>query len=295
LSKAKGRGRQIECLNQLKQIAWRRMPLPRTRRPFPFQASTNIGGTLEFVQAANKLNGDFYFAFRHFQALSNDLDQLGCWFVRRLANQRAHFPAVRNENVSYFVAISADYASLILCSRATETSSPATAVPALFSPGRRHDRTWSGKVTNSTEPALRRRPCGAEYQGGCSNFAEPAGKAPAWLPVPRPLRPRFVGAAALEPRHWRRTARPSASAPLAEAARRFTALQNFFQPSPPRSATPSATPPPAVPAIQSLPPRRHSHASDRRGHQRSATPAQMAKPSTNLVVADAGPWRHQRP
>src|SRR5262245_63661095 len=75
LSKGQERGRQAQCINQLRQIgiAFHSFANDHEDR-FPFYVSTTNGGTLEFVQAAN-LMGDFSFAFRNFQALSNELVQ----------------------------------------------------------------------------------------------------------------------------------------------------------------------------------------------------------------------------
>src|SRR5436190_387132 len=68
---------------------------------FPMQASTNSGGTLEFVTAAEKVGGSFFFAFRHFQAVSNELldpQLLVCPSDNRSPAQT--FAALQNQNVS---------------------------------------------------------------------------------------------------------------------------------------------------------------------------------------------------
>jgi prepilin-type processing-associated H-X9-DG protein len=69
------------------------------------------GGTLELVQAALSL-GDVQYAFRHFQALSNDLDNpklLACPADKRITTNVVAFPSLRNEHISYFIAVTADY------------------------------------------------------------------------------------------------------------------------------------------------------------------------------------------
>jgi prepilin-type processing-associated H-X9-DG protein len=64
------------------------------------QLSTNQGGTLEFVAGGN--------AFRHFQAMSNELSTpkvLVCPADKRKA--ATNFVALRNEHLSYFVGLDA--------------------------------------------------------------------------------------------------------------------------------------------------------------------------------------------
>jgi prepilin-type processing-associated H-X9-DG protein len=69
------------------------------------QVSTNDGGSLEYVQAADRMAGEFYFSYRHFLPLSNDLvvpKVLGCpTDTRRPTN---NFANLKNDNLSYFVA-----------------------------------------------------------------------------------------------------------------------------------------------------------------------------------------------
>jgi len=111
LAKAKAKAKRTQCLNNLKQVglAFHSFVHDHADR-FPMQVSTNSGGSLEFVQAGNALSGGFYFAFRHLQALSNDLGEpklLVCAADTRMAAE--NFSALKNENVSYFVGITADY------------------------------------------------------------------------------------------------------------------------------------------------------------------------------------------
>ena len=74
------------------------------------QISTNDGGSLEFLQAANTITGAFYFSYRHFLPLANDLAVpriLDCpTDTRRPAT---NFAALQNENLSYFAAGNPEY------------------------------------------------------------------------------------------------------------------------------------------------------------------------------------------
>jgi hypothetical protein len=70
------------------------------------KVSTNFGGSREFVEAASRTGGDFY--FRHFQALSNYLANariLVCPVDRRAS--ATNFGGLGNENISYFVNVAA--------------------------------------------------------------------------------------------------------------------------------------------------------------------------------------------
>src|SRR5437667_5887790 len=67
LSKAQERGRRIKCLSNLKQIGVAFHTFAHDHNDkFPMQVPTNSGGTMEFVTAAEKIGGSFFFAFRHF-------------------------------------------------------------------------------------------------------------------------------------------------------------------------------------------------------------------------------------
>ena len=71
---------------------------------FPAQASTNQGGTLEFAQAT-ALNPDVSSAFRHFQALSNEIVTpkiLVCPADHQRSAAR-NFETLGNGNVSYWI------------------------------------------------------------------------------------------------------------------------------------------------------------------------------------------------
>ena len=106
------RARQSACASNLRQIGQAFHAFAHDHQSlFPMQASTNAGGTLEFIKAGHSLTGQFYFAYRHFQALSNDLGEpklLICPTDKRAA--ATNFAGLRNENVSYFVNTAAEYA-----------------------------------------------------------------------------------------------------------------------------------------------------------------------------------------
>jgi prepilin-type processing-associated H-X9-DG protein len=110
LSKAKGRAKQIDCLSQLRQVGLSFQTFAHDHGDrFPFQLPVKEGGTLELVQAANGLGDDVQFAFRHLQALSNDLvlpKLLVCPSDTR--TNVSSFNQLRNDNISYFIAVTAE-------------------------------------------------------------------------------------------------------------------------------------------------------------------------------------------
>jgi prepilin-type processing-associated H-X9-DG protein len=113
LNEGKRRAVRIQCENNLKEIglAFHGFMHDHNSR-FPMAVPTSEGGSLEFVQNGYRVNGDFYFSFRHFQSLSNELSTpkiLACPAdLARLPAER--FVDFDNSHLSYFVGVSADYA-----------------------------------------------------------------------------------------------------------------------------------------------------------------------------------------
>jgi prepilin-type N-terminal cleavage/methylation domain-containing protein/prepilin-type processing-associated H-X9-DG protein len=111
VSKAKKRAAQTKCLNHLRQVGIAAHAFAHDHTDgFPFQVSTNSGGTAEFVRAAYSQGGSAASAFRHFQALSNELaatDLLICPADDR--TDAAGFTQLHNENLSFFIAVSSQY------------------------------------------------------------------------------------------------------------------------------------------------------------------------------------------
>src|SRR3954469_21199220 len=103
ISKGYARGKRTKSLANLKQLGIGFHAFAHDHNDkFPTQVSTNSGGTLEFI---NNAGLDIAGAFRTFQALSNELLDpkiLVCPADTRVA--AADFRALKNENVSYFVA-----------------------------------------------------------------------------------------------------------------------------------------------------------------------------------------------
>jgi len=259
LSKAKGRSRQIECLSQLKQagVAYQNFAHEHGDR-FPFQVPMKEGGTLEFVQAAAGLGGDVQFAFRHFQALSNDLETpkiVACPSDTR--TPAPTFAALRNEHVSYFVAVTAEYGkpdSLLGGDRNIVASGGNTGSILRLHTG--SEAAWThecheyrgnllfagGHVERTGKAELR------------AALLSPAGPVNAWIPVGPSSSGGSSASAAGGGGHGgasggsvasSTSGRPGSSGGQASG---FTALQNFFQSTPNPGTPPSTPPPPSTPA-----------------------------------------------
>src|SRR5437762_13205256 len=74
LGQARLKAQRIQCVSQLRQagIAFNVFAHEHADK-FPMQVPASAGGSLEFAQSTNLVNGEFYSSFQNFQALSNDL------------------------------------------------------------------------------------------------------------------------------------------------------------------------------------------------------------------------------
>src|SRR4051812_29351400 len=74
LSSSRDRARRIKCVNNLSQlgIAFHVFQHDHAGR-FPMQTPIAEGGSLEYARNGFRVAGPFYFSYRHFQALSNEL------------------------------------------------------------------------------------------------------------------------------------------------------------------------------------------------------------------------------
>ena len=112
LTRGKARAQRVECISDLKQLGLAFQMFAHDHHgAYPMQVPFSDGGTTELVQAGENINGPFYFSYRHFQALANELvatKPLVCpTDIDRAA--AASFGVLQNSNVSYFVDVNADY------------------------------------------------------------------------------------------------------------------------------------------------------------------------------------------
>ena len=119
LNKAQARARSVSCSSQLRQVGLAMHEFSHDHHDqFPFQVPTNQGGTLEFARAGFAMSGEFFFAYRHLQILSNTLVTprlLRC--PTDVRSPAGDFSILQNSNLSYFVSTSAEYSQpeSILC------------------------------------------------------------------------------------------------------------------------------------------------------------------------------------
>ncbi|MBC8094643.1 MAG: prepilin-type N-terminal cleavage/methylation domain-containing protein [Akkermansiaceae bacterium] len=104
--------KRIQCVNNLKQIGIAFHIFAHDHHDkFPMATPMAEGGSLEFAQSGYQVGGPFYFSYRHFAAMSNELitpKPLNC--PSDLARATAvRFSAFKNENLSYFVGVSSEF------------------------------------------------------------------------------------------------------------------------------------------------------------------------------------------
>jgi prepilin-type N-terminal cleavage/methylation domain-containing protein/prepilin-type processing-associated H-X9-DG protein len=112
LEQGESRAKRIRCVNNLKEMGLAfHMFAHDHQDKFPMQTPQSEGGSREFVENAYRVSGEFFFSFRHFQPLANDLvtpKPLYCPAdTARLP--AASFGFFKNENLSYFVGVTAQF------------------------------------------------------------------------------------------------------------------------------------------------------------------------------------------
>jgi prepilin-type processing-associated H-X9-DG protein/prepilin-type N-terminal cleavage/methylation domain-containing protein len=111
LNQSQSRVKRIECESHLHQLGIAFQVFTHDHGDkFPMAVPLAEGGSMEFVQNGRAAGGEFYFSFRHFQALSSELSTpaiLVCPADTRLP--ATNFGALLNRNVSYFVGVNAEF------------------------------------------------------------------------------------------------------------------------------------------------------------------------------------------
>ncbi len=258
LSKAKGRARQVECLNQLRQVGVAAQVFTHDHgERFPFQVPIKEGGTLELVQAAGGLSGDVQFAFRHFQALSNDLvlpKLLVC-----PADSRTNAPTfndLRNEHISYFVAVTAEpgQPDSVLAGDRNIIARDSSSGSILRISGST-EVVWSGAGHEFRGNLLFagghvERTGNAGLQVAMRN---PTGPVSAWIPIAAPSARAGASPGGGSGATASRGASGGNAGSSGAGASGFAALQSFFK-SPASSGQSAPEPPPESPAVAVAPP-----------------------------------------
>ncbi len=112
LSQGRAKAQRVQCVNHLHQTGQAFQSFAHDHNDqFPMQLPDSAGASRGTPPRANGSPGQFYLAFRHFQALSNEL--VTPKLVICPADTRvpaASFSTLDNENLSYFAGINAEYA-----------------------------------------------------------------------------------------------------------------------------------------------------------------------------------------
>ncbi len=145
LTASEMRAKRIACESQLRQIGIGFQVFAHDHDgKYPMQVPAGDGGSREFTLSGYRVNGPFYFSYRHFQPLAGALQTpavLICPADTRLA--ATNFAALLNSNVSYFVSVTADYSQpMTLLAGDRNLAAPATLVRA--APGAR--LTWTAAL-----------------------------------------------------------------------------------------------------------------------------------------------------
>jgi prepilin-type N-terminal cleavage/methylation domain-containing protein/prepilin-type processing-associated H-X9-DG protein len=111
ISQGFARGRRIYCISNLHQtgIAFHGFAHGHDDK-FPMQVPGAAGGSLEYVQAGSAIDGEYFFSYRHFLPLTNEMQSpkvLTC--PADLRAPAASFASFQNSNLSYFVAANPEF------------------------------------------------------------------------------------------------------------------------------------------------------------------------------------------
>src|ERR1700744_1784716 len=111
VTNSENRAKRIWCENNLRQVGLGFQMFAHDHNSrFPMTVPGNEGGAQGFVQNGYLVDGAFYFTFRIFQTLSNELGTpsiLACPTDNRLS--AFNFSTLQNSNLSYFAGVEADY------------------------------------------------------------------------------------------------------------------------------------------------------------------------------------------
>lgn len=272
LAKTKSRSLQLECLSQLRQLGVGFIAYSHEHGDrFPYEVPVKDGGTRELLSAAGR-GEDVFFAFRHFQAISNDVNEPKVFRCPVDFRTPAETMAkLKNENVSYFLSITAEPSRpLSLLAGDRNIVEPGAEAGAIL------------KFSATSKPQWTRE--GHEFKGNLlfagghvertgndglrAAMRNPTGPVSVWVPV------------AAAPVAQSRNSAP-APAPSSESQRGFAMLENFFHSSSRSSGS-------AAPSSASGTPQARDGAAvpgNRVPLARVETPAESALPDSGLPRA----------
>src|SRR5436190_10418650 len=141
VSRASAKAKRIQCANDLHQVGLGfHLFAHDHNNAFPMAVPPDLGGTRETTEHLRTSNEGYFLAFRHFQALSNELVTprlLTCPSDDRLPANT--FQTLQNSNISYFVGMNASYLrpdSILAGDRNITNDLPQNSGQFPFGPGR---------------------------------------------------------------------------------------------------------------------------------------------------------------
>lgn len=223
VSQAKARAKRIQCVDHLHEVGIGFVSYANEHGGhFPMAVPMSAGGSMESARSGYLIQREFYFSFRHFQAVSNELvtpKVVVCPSDTRLP--AASFATLSNQNLSYFIGVNAEFArpgSLLAGDRnlTNDYTRPGTIVRLgpnyalrwteelhrfsgnlLFADGHVEKKTSVGLMSDMGQvPATAalalptvRQPGGAASSAGDGSFLGARGSNALELPGPRPAAP----------------------------------------------------------------------------------------------------------
>ena len=277
IERARTRARQIQCASQLKQIGLAFHSFSHDHNSqFPMKVSTNSGGSKEFADAASRLSGDFYFAYRHFQPLATHLlspTLLKCPVDHR-RTAATNFTDLHNGNVSYFINADSEFGNSqsILAGDANLAR-----IASRMQIAERGALAWNAEMHHLSGNVLFGDGHVEQWLNAPANMTPTPGRGGGgtiYVPVPPPSTPHSPGQS--EPRHGPKAASGGAVSPgvfaqLDAISARSVPVQASAPTNPAKTPTNQAQPvflpnsaaPPIVPPLSPTPvdpwPQRLSH------------------------------------
>jgi len=150
LQRGMGRAKRGWCENNLRQIGIGfHLFMHDHNGKFPMAVPMHDGGAREFVQNGYLIPGPFYFSYRQFAPLSNELVMPAILICKeeKLRAPAANFATLQNSNVSYFVGVNADFSQpdSVLAGDRNLASSPAPS-PTILHPASGGVFWWTSEL-----------------------------------------------------------------------------------------------------------------------------------------------------
>lgn len=144
------RAKRVWCENNLRQLGIGfHLFMHDHNGKFPMQVPTRDGGAQEFVQNGYRIPGAFYFSYRQFAPLSNELVMPAILVCKeeKIRAPAANFASIQNSNLSYFVGVNADFSQpdTVLAGDRNLASNPSPS-PTILHPASGASFWWTSEL-----------------------------------------------------------------------------------------------------------------------------------------------------